>query len=664
MKRNIKLLILMMGITIPLMVNGQTGEISGKVVDNNGEPAISATVQALEGGIVKGGTVTDYDGNYVLKPLLPGKYTVKVYYIGFKTTVTENIIVSSNKLTTLNIKLKPNSGELKEVVVTSYKVPLIDIDQPGGRRVITGEEIDKMPTRNTSSVASVGGARGSGTLYYVDGVQVVGGRGINMSQGVIDQVAVESNTESYKKRHENDFKSIISSPLSTLSIDVDRASYSNIRRYIENETMPPVDAVRIEEMVNYFDYQYPQPKDKDPIAITTELTDCPWNKKHKLLHIGMQAKNIETENLPPSNLVFLIDVSGSMSDYNKLPLVKKSLTLLTKQLRAVDKISIVVYAGSAGIVLPPTPGDRKTTILNALEELEAGGSTAGGEGIELAYKIAEENFIKKGNNRIVLATDGDFNVGISGDNELEDLIARERTKGIFLTCLGFGMGNYKDSKLEVLADKGNGNYAYIDNEKEARKTLVKEFSGTIFTVAKDVKAQIEFNPTKVQGYRLLGYENRVLNTEDFKDDKKDAGEMGAGHTVTILYEVIPAKIKSKDTRIVNDLKYQHTNMLSYPEEFATIKFRYKDPDKNKSKEMTHVIYNVEKTLESAQENVRFATSVVMFGMLLTDSKHKGNTNYKKVLALAESAKGEDKEGYRSDFLDLVETARTIKKSKN
>lgn len=423
--------------------------------------------------------------------------------------------------------------------------------------------------------------------------------------------------------------------------------------------MPPADAVRIEEMINYFNYTYPQPSGKAPIAITTELSECPWNRQHKLLHVGLQARKIDVENLPASNLVFLIDVSGSMSDPNKLPLVKAAMIQLVSNLRKEDKVSIVVYAGSAGLVLPPTPGSEKETIIAALNTLEAGGSTAGGAGIRLAYTTAQEQFIKGGNNRIIIATDGDFNVGVSSEEDLEALIKQHRDKGIFLTCLGFGMGNYKDSKLEILADRGNGNYAYVDNIQEAQKTLVSEFGGTLFTVAKDVKAQIEFNPAKVQGYRLIGYENRILNSEDFMDDKKDAAEMGSGHSVTILYEIIPAGIKSDELGDSPSPKYQLTNpdSRSVNEELATIRFRYKEPDGMKSREIVHPIGNGMVALNAATANFRFCASVAMFGMLLRNSPFKGKADYANAIALAEAARDDDKDGYKAEYIRLLKSIR-------
>ena len=483
-----------------------------------------------------------------------------------------------------------------------------------------------------------------------------------------NRVDYNQSTELYKKHTENDFKAVSLNPLSTLSVDVDRASYSNVRRFINQGQMPPADAIRVEEMINYFDYQYPQPQSKDPIAIVTEITNCPWQPQHKLLHVGIQAKKIKTDNLPASNLVFLLDVSGSMSSTNKLPLVISAMKLLVNNLREKDKISIVVYAGSAGMVLPPTNGNNKTTIYEALDRLHAGGSTARGAGIKLAYNIAKENFIRGGNNRVILATDGDFNVGVRNENDLETLIVAQRDKGVFLTCLGFGNGNYKDSKMELLADKGNGNYAYIDNILEAQKTLVTEFGGTIFTVAKDVKAQIEFNPHLVQGYRLVGYENRLLNNEDFTNDKKDAGDMGSGHSVTIIYEIIPVGIH---TSLIPDnsthLKYQPKNNKNVPdvvhaqrnEELATIKFRYKKPHGSRSSEMIHIIKGRSIHIQNASANARFSTSIAMYGMILKNSAYKGSMTYNNVLSLAKNARGNDTEGYRSEFIRLVRTTRDL-----
>ena len=464
---------------------------------------------------------------------------------------------------------------------------------------------------------------------------------------------VYSTNESYKGITENSFKTPTKTPLSTFSIDVDKASYSNIRRMINNGENVPEDAVKIEEMINYFNYNYPQPTDKHPFSITTEFGACPWNAKHQLVKIGLQGKDIATDKLPASNLVFLIDVSGSMSSQNKLPLLKSAFKLLVNQLREIDKVSIVVYAGAAGVVLEPTSGANKQKILEALNSLASGGSTAGGEGIELAYQLAEKHFKKGGNNRVILATDGDFNVGASTDKDLEDLIVEKRKTGVYLTVLGFGMGNYKDDNLETLADKGNGNHAYIDTMQEAQRILGQEFGGTLFTIAKDVKIQVEFNPNQVQAYRLIGYENRLLNDEDFIDDTIDAGEIGSGHSVTALYEIIPIGVKSKFTKNLPKLKYSKTKHNSdYNDELLTVKFRYKKPNKRKSIELIKVVPN---SISTLSKDFEFAAAVAMFGMELRNSKFKENTNYKTIINLAKKAKGEDENGYKSEFIRLVKT---------
>lgn len=462
------------------------------------------------------------------------------------------------------------------------------------------------------------------------------------------------NTENYATIRENGFRNTWASPLSTFSIDVDNASYSNVRRFINQGQLPPVDAVRVEEMINYFNYDYPEPEGKPPLNVYTELGDCPWNSDHYLLHIGLQGKNIDKEKLPASNLVFLIDVSGSMSAQNKLPLLKRGFTMLVNELRPNDRVAIVVYAGSAGQVLESTPGNQKETIIAALERLQAGGSTAGGQGLKLAYKIASENFIEGGNNRIILATDGDFNVGVSSTSEMERLVEKERESGIFISVLGFGMGNIKDDKMETIADRGNGNYAYIDNIREARKVFISEFGGTLFTIAKDVKFQLEFNPQQVKAYRLVGYENRLLNDEDFNDDTKDAGEMGAGHTVTALYEIIPAG-SDETVPSVDPLKYRDNGVINGEKsrDLLTLKLRYKDPDGSKSKLLEMAVDG--KPEKSLSENFRFSAAVAEFGMLLRGSQFKGSSSVTHILDLARDSKGADEEGYRSEFIQLVKT---------
>ena len=480
--------------------------------------------------------------------------------------------------------------------------------------------------------------------------------------GEIPQEVPDLSQEDYNLIRDNPFQLVRTEPLSTFALDVDSGAYSNVRRFLDDGQLPPADAVRLEEMINYFTYDYPAP-DNQPFAINTELSQAPWQPQHQLLRIGIKGQEIENEALPPSNLVFLFDVSGSMNDPDKLPLLKSAFRLLVNELRPEDRVSIVVYAGAAGLVLPSTSGAEKETILAALDNLEAGGSTAGGEGIELAYQEAADNFLDNGNNRIILATDGDFNVGMSSDAELIRLIEQKREQDIFLTVLGFGTGNLKDAKMEQLANNGNGNYAYIDNILEAKKVLVTEMGGTLLTLAKDVKIQVEFNPTQVQAYRLLGYENRLLTAQDFNDDTKDAGELGAGHTVTALYEIVPVGVDSPvELPTVDDLKYQETqsNSGNFAGELLQLKLRYKPPTGDNSALITQAIANNSKPLDQASPDFRFAAAVAEFGMLLRDSPYRGESSFDQVLELAQGSKGADPEGYRSEFIQLVKTAQALK----
>ncbi|GAB3428176.1 vWA domain-containing protein [Niabella aquatica] len=470
--------------------------------------------------------------------------------------------------------------------------------------------------------------------------------------------------EGYDNIKENPFLRSSDNPLSTFSIDVDGASYSNIRRFINSGQLPPDGAVRIEEMINYFTYEYPQPTGDAPFSIHTAYTVCPWNEKHHLVSIGLQGKKIPVEHLPATNIVFLIDVSGSMWSQDKLPLVQSSMKLLTDQLRPQDKVAIVVYAGNAGLVLPSTDGNEKVKIKKAIDGLQAGGSTAGGAGIKLAYKVAQDHFIKNGNNRIVLCTDGDFNVGQSSDDELERMIEEKRKSGIYLTVLGFGTGNYQDAKMQKLADKGNGNHAYIDDLSEARKVLISQFGGTLFTIAKDVKLQVEFNPDRVQGYRLIGYENRMLAKEDFNDDKKDAGELGSGHTVTALYEIIPVGVNAPELKKTDNLKYQKPGKqvpaFSHSDEVMTVKFRYKKPKEDRSLLLEKIITGNPVAFNNAGNNVKLAAAVAKFGMMLRNSEYKGTGGYAMASSILTPLVKEDKEGYKNELLQLVKAAQSLK----
>jgi Ca-activated chloride channel family protein len=483
-----------------------------------------------------------------------------------------------------------------------------------------------------------------------DGLSLQYSEPLMTEDNAVAAVPADFNTEEYGVIVERGFVSPLSEPLSTFSIDVDTASYANMRRFVMNDQEVPADAVRIEEMINYFNYGYPEPQGEMPFSVYTELSDCPWNKDNKLLLIGLKGKEIDIESLPPSNLVFLIDVSGSMLAPNKLPLVQHAFLRLVEQLRPEDRISIVTYAGDDRVVLDGVSGKEKLKITEAIEALHAGGSTAGAKGIETAYEIAQKNFIKNGNNRVILATDGDFNVGVSSEGQLKRLIEKKRDKGIFLSVLGFGTGNIKDNKMETLADYGNGSYAYIDSQLEARKVLVEEMGGTLLTIAKDVKLQVEFNPEKVKGYRLIGYENRMLNAEDFDDDTKDAGEMGAGHRVTALYEIIPAG--SDQAVEESTLKYQKTETTGSGE-WATIHIRYKKPDEDTSILSTYV---VDETREKAimSEDFAFASAVAEFGLLLRDSEYKGNASFESVYGRIVGLPSVSNDVYKAEFLEIVQ----------
>jgi Ca-activated chloride channel homolog len=604
--------------------------ISGTVKDlDSGEDLVGASV------VIKGttiGTLTDENGHYALK--ISGKDSTLVFsYTGYS-----NQEMKIGKSNIIEAKLAGGSL-LQEVTVAGYS----NVKKKDATGAVSRVREQQLQGR----VAGVVIPHGKKGLFKKN----------KQPKGVV--VAKEAS-EPTEKSKENGFLTVKDHALSTFSIDVDRASYTNVRRAINANQLPPQADVRVEEMINYFNYKYPQPQGKDPLSISTELTDCPWNKDLKLLHVGLQAVTIPTENLPAANLVFLIDVSGSMSDENKLPLLITSFKLLVNQLRPKDKVAIVVYAGSSGVVLESTSGKNKIKITDALDKLQAGGSTAGGAGIELAYKIAAENFIEKGNNRVILATDGDFNVGVSSTKELEDLITVKRETGVFLSVLGFGMGNYKDKQLETLADKGNGNYGYIDNILEAQKMFVHEFGGTLFTVAKDVKFQLEFNPRLVQAYRLIGYENRLLNDEDFENDKKDAGDVGSGHTVTALYEIIPTGVKT-DYLTKKGLKYQETKLspASETQELVTLKLRYKEPKDSSSKLMEQLVYDKTTAFDAVSDNLKLSASVAEFGLLLRNSDFKGTASFTHVIETAKKTLADDNEGWRGEFIQLVKKAQLM-----
>lgn len=598
--------------------------ITGTVIQaDNGDPLIGAAV------LVKGttiGTFTDQLGKFSLEAPATAKF-LEISYVGFKKTE-----VKLNKQNDYLIKMLVENMHLDEVVISGQAAGV----QVRGNRRLKLFEKRRAPRKKRQDL---------------DG---------------IDDWGMDYEDESYAEIKENEFQAVESEALSTFSIDVDKASYANVRRFLNDGHLPPKDAVRIEELINYFNYAYAEPKGDAPIGIQTELSSCPWNEKNQLFRIGLKGKSLNIDEAPKSNLVFLLDVSGSMNSEDKLPLLKKSFSLLVDNMRNEDRVAIVVYAGSSGVVLPSTSGKNKEKILASLDRLSAGGSTAGGQGLRKAYEIAEKYFIKNGNNRIILATDGDFNVGESSDDAMQELIEKQRDKGIFLSVLGFGSGNLKDSKMERIADHGNGNYAYIDNLLEAKKVLVNEMSGTLYTIAKDVKLQIEFNPLYVQSYRLIGYENRMLAKEDFNDDTKDAGEMGAGHTVTALYEIVPTNASDKVVASVDPLKYQSLNPTETSRtsgEILTVKFRYKEPQGDKSLLINYPVQNQQTDFAETSDDFRFSAAVANFGMLLRQSKKAKKSSWKDVIEMAKASKGSDENGYRAEFIRLVELAELLAKKK-
>ncbi|MXX56183.1 MAG: DUF3520 domain-containing protein [Gemmatimonadetes bacterium] len=597
--------------TVP-QIQAQVGAIAGQITDAASGQALPGVQVAVEGTTRL--TLTNEAGRYQLQSVPAGPRTVTIELIGYAGQ-RRQVMVAPGQTTVLDVTMVPRTLSIDELIV--------------------GAEPETPRMRRAAEAA------------------------VALERMVGFATRIDFNTESYARIDENDFRLVSASPLSTFSIDVDRASYANIRRFIQSGDRPPIDAVRIEEMINYFPYDWGNVSGEHPFAVTTEVWEAPWKPQHRLVRIGLHAESIDTGDLPPGNLVFLLDVSGSMMPDNKLPLLKKAFALLVDQLRPEDRVAIVVYAGAAGLVLPSTRGSEKAEILAALEDLQAGGSTAGGAGLRLAYEVARKHHLDDGNNRVILATDGDFNVGASSDAEMVRLIERERESGTFLTVLGFGTGNLKDAKMEQIADHGNGNFHYVDGLLEARKVLVEEMGGTLLTLAKDVKLQVEFNPARVAGYRLIGYENRLLADEDFNDDTKDAGELGAGHTVTALYEVVPAGAQVPRGE-VDPLRYQprpdDPPLSDFDDELMFVKVRYKDPDGTRSRLLQQPVADRPR---SPSSDFRFATAVAGFGMLLRESDHAGDLTLNDVVRLAEKGKGNDPRGYRGEFIRLVEATRDL-----
>ena len=610
----------------------QTGTLTGTIKDDQSKSIVPfANIIIQQSGKTIKSATSDIAGKYIITELPSGTYTLIASYVGYNPYKDYNVKIENGKTKTLNILLKLNHVYIKDVI-------------------IMGEETENISYSVPSNIINMD-VKHLGNAEYSKSI-------ISIQSNDSYQWQQNHNTEEYDLINENIFHKVRNEPLSTFSIDVDKASYSNLRRFLNNNNKAPVDAIRIEEMINYFDYDYPQPTGEHPFSVSMEINSCPWNSSHELVLIGLQGKMPDIEEIPASNLVFLIDVSGSMGSQNKLPLLKQSFKILVDKLRPQDRVAMVVYAGAAGMVLNSTSGNNKKTIINALDNLQSGGSTAGGAGINLAYKIAVDNFIKGGNNRVILATDGDFNVGASSNAEMERLIIEKREYGVFLSVLGFGMGNYKDAKMEQISNAGNGNYAYIDNILEAKKVFGHELWGTLFTIAKDVKIQIEFNPAKIESYRLIGYENRMLQKEDFNDDKKDAGEIGAGHKVTALYEIVRSSSVTQPTDNVDPLEYQKMKTVK-SKNLLTLKLRYKLPNENESRLIKKYIKETKIRSEKASDNFLFASSVAGFGMLLRNSEFKGNLTFNDVEKLARLSKGKDENGYRAEFIKLIEIAKLL-----
>jgi Ca-activated chloride channel family protein len=642
---------LLLACAIFLLAQTPTPSVEGSVKDPSGALIAGVTVQVLDAaGKVVAETQSDATGKFRFGPLAPGSYKLKATAQGFRSS---QVVITIRKGETVRFDFTLDVGSVAETVELSDARQNSPIQR--NRRMHPG-----LPAGTAGGVIGgiIGGVPGGS-----------GGAGAAPPPpGSMARYRPIEPRENYAHIDENRFQSPVTTPLSTFSIDVDTASYANMRRFLRDGMLPPKDAVRTEELVNYFSYSYPEPAGEHPVSITTEVASCPWQPKHKLARIGLKAKSIDVASLPPANLVFLLDVSGSMASQDKLPLLQRAFALLAEQLRPQDEVAIVVYAGSAGTVLPPTSGSERAKILEAVQRLYAGGSTAGAQGIQLAYKTARDNFKKNGNNRVILATDGDFNVGVSTQAELIRLIEEERKAGVFLTVLGFGTGNLQDAKMEALAKHGNGNYAYVDSLLEARKVLVQEMGANLLTLAKDVKLQIEFNPARVKAYRLIGYENRLLAAEDFNDDKKDAGEMGAGHTVTALYEIVPPGVEGPEVEgtvpAVDALKYQKAQPAAggNSAELLTVKLRYKQPTGDRSQLLSVPLPDASRSIDSASEDLRFAAAVAEFAHLLRESQHKGNASFDQVVDLAGKSLGRDPHGHRAEFLYLVKTARGMPKT--
>ncbi len=630
--------------------------VSGTVRDRSGAviPGVEVRAADMKTGEQKT-TLTNDSGSYSLPGMQSGKWKFRAELMGFRTFDQEIELTDQDYRLDAVLEV----GDISEsiIVVSAGEVPVHSAfaPPPPASESALRKQVADLPLNGRDALELA---------------RLRTGRIVAPTKRESDALRDETrpvrqaerfNTESYDPIQDNPFLRVTDNALSTFSIDVDTASYANLRRFLNQGQRPPKDAVRIEEMINYFQYDYAPPTGEQPFSVHLDVASAPWNPRHRLLRVGLKGKEVSADERPAANLVFLIDVSGSMRSANKLPLLKQGMKLLVDELADKDRVAIAVYAGAAGLVLPSTPCTEKHLILEALDRLRSGGSTAGAAGIRLAYQTAQQNFIPGGINRVVLATDGDFNVGVSSNGELVELIEGKRQSGVFLSVLGFGMGNYKDSKLELLADKGNGNYAYIDSLREARKVLVEEMGGTLMTIAKDVKIQIEFNPRHVGAYRLIGYENRLLAAQDFNDDSKDAGEIGAGHTVTALYELIPPGLEG-EIPTTDPLKYQaqiKETADALGGETATVKLRYKQPDEDDSRLIEIPLRDSGLGWQDSSRDFMFAAGVAAFGMILRDSPHKGSAGLDTVVELAESGMGRDPSGRRAEFLSLVKSSRGL-----
>ena len=608
-----------------------TGVITGVVADSSGGSVSGALVALRNGSRLLKTTTTDTAGSFRFAQVEPGAYQLRASSPLGSASVA--VTVSSAPAAPLRLVLT-RSARTDQAATAA-----VDVD--GGR--VAREQAQGLPD----------------ATYAPPPLSPSPGANMRMAGAVVMQAPTGGfNTETYSKTDENGFRRASDDPLSTFSIDVDTASYANVRRFLNTGALPPADAVRIEELVNYFRFDYAVPTGDRPVAITTEIGPCPWAPSHRLVLVGLNARPITDSRTPPRNLVFLLDVSGSMSSPDKLPLVKTAMRMLTATLTPADRVAIVVYAGASGVALPSTSGAHKTRIEQAIADLTPGGSTNGAAGIRQAYDLAAQSFIDGGINRVILATDGDFNVGTTSQGELIRLIEEKRERGVFLSVLGVGTGNLKDSTMEQLANRGNGNYSYLDSLHEARRVLVAEAGATLMTVAKDVKVQVEFNPARVGAYRLIGYENRVLAARDFNDDRKDAGEMGAGHTVTALYEIVPPG-ESIEAPGIDPLKYQTAPRIAPrtgADELATVKVRYKAPEGETSQLMSVPVHDRAGVMSA---NLGFASAVVQFGMLLRGSDHAGHATWAEAAAQARRHRGPDADGYRAEFVRLIDLAAAL-----